>query len=84
MLLLQHRVWIIAAIITAVLSIGALLSAQPSRRMPQPTFIVSPDIAFEVDRWEGSIPVGKWVVRYPLTGGQWVEPKGVAGVQPAR
>jgi hypothetical protein len=84
MLLSQHRAWIIAALITGVLSIGALLSAQPSRRMPQHTFITTPDIAFEVDRWEGSIPVGKWVVRHPLTGGQWVEPKGAAGVQPAR
>ncbi len=39
------------------------------------------DIGFRVDYWEGDTPVGRWVVRSPQTGNQWVEPKGAASTR---
>jgi hypothetical protein len=41
-----------------------------------PTVISGADVGFRVDRWEGDMPVGRWVVR---SDGKWVEPRTTMG-----
>jgi hypothetical protein len=45
---------------------------------PNATVISGADVGFRVDRWEGNIPTGRWVVR---SDGKWVEPRTTGGVR---
>lgn len=45
---------------------------------PNPTVLSGADVGFRIDRWEGNIPVGRWVVR---SDGKWIEPRTTGGIR---
>jgi len=82
----RNRAVLVALWVMSLLGVGALAQQTAPRPFlsPQPspaTVIAAPDVAFRVDGWEGNVPVGRWVVRHPITGNQWVEPRVAPGVK---
>jgi hypothetical protein len=82
--MMLNRVVVVVLWVVSLLTVAALAqqsSPFPPSDRPPVIVIPAPDVAFRVDHWEGQTPVGRWVVRHPLTGNQWVEPRVVPGVK---
>jgi len=81
----HKRAVVVVLWVMSLLGVGAFAQQTVPRSLTPPqstlTVIGAPDVAFRVESWEGSVPVGRWVVRHPITGNQWVEPKVAAGVR---
>ena len=76
------RIVVAALWVVSLLTVAALAQqSSPFSQSPPVMMIPAPDVAFRVDRWDGQTPVGRWVVRHPLTGNQWVEPRVEPGVK---
>jgi hypothetical protein len=80
----------VAVAVTWVVSLVVVAWAQGPGGRPgsdEPTVVVSviegDDIGFRVESWNDNVPVGRWVVRSPVSGGRWVEPISAISVRPA-
>jgi len=70
--------------IAGAAAVGVAQAPIPGPPAPgTPTVISGMDVGFQVDRWVGNVPEGRWVVRHPLTGGRWVEPRPSNRIRPA-
>ena len=76
---LRSRVTFIVLWMASVLVVGALVSAQTSRRDQQNAVISGPDLGFRPEGWKGNARTGTFVVRI---NGEWVE--AVDAVKPLR
>ena len=74
---MRKRIGLSLVVATILGGVGIWVHAQPAPD-PNATVISGGDIGFRVDRWEGNIPTGRWVVRHD---GKWVEPKTTGGIR---
>ena len=80
--MIRSRIVVVVLWVASLLTVAALAQQSPPFPSSPPVMMIpAPDVAFRVDRWEGQTPVGRWVVRHPLTGNQWVEPRVEPGVK---
>ena len=83
---MQKWVVVFAAVVLGALLSGRLQSPADAQapqvfapQSPAPMVLSAADIGFRVESRNGSVPVGRWVVRL---NGQWVEPQLRAGFSP--